>query len=131
MRDEQEIARAYALLDAWMLELKEMYTPRKATDPGGGNLNLQERLQALIGHDVMVNGLNDLHDDDGYPMPDVVPGKLREVGDGYLVIETQTGDGGFADAEQLVSIRYVTSILHIFGECAGCAVDAASKARGG
>ena len=94
-------------------------------------MNLQERLQALIGHNLAVFELNDQHDDEGDLMPDVVPGKLREVGDGYLLIETQTGDGGFADAEQLVSIRYVTSILHIFGECAGCAVDAASKAQGG
>ena len=94
-------------------------------------MNLSQRLQALIGHILLVNGLNDLHDDDGCPLPDVVPGKLREVGDGYLVIETQTGDGGFPDAECLVAIRYVTSILHIFGECAGCAVDAASKAQAG
>ena len=94
-------------------------------------MNLQERLQALIGHDLTVFGLHDKHEDDGFPMPDVIPGKLRDVGDGYLVIETQTGDGGFPDAECLVAIRYVTSILHIFGECAGCAVDAASKAQGG
>lgn len=91
-------------------------------------MDLQERLQALIGHDVIINMLHDPHDDEGLPnsMP---PGRLREVGSGYLVMETKREEeGGFASegAEWLVSIQYMTSVIHMVPECAGCAVDAAA-----
>ena len=86
-------------------------------------MNLQDRLQVLIGHDLIMNILHDPHDGEGLPnsMP---PGRLREVGGGYVIIETKREeDGGFASerAEWLVSLQYVTSIIHMVPECAGCA----------
>ena len=111
-------------------------------------MNLQERLQVLIGHEVMVHLRGDPLDDEGYPIGDVPPGSLREIGEGWFIIETKSKeDGGLVegngaewqvpirveapDAELLVPTQYVTSILHIFRGCAGCAVDAASKAQAG
>jgi hypothetical protein len=83
----------------------------------------------LIGHDVIFNMLNDSHDEEGEPINSVPPGRLREVGDGYVIIQTESEEeGGFANegAEWLVSIQQVTSIIHMIPECAGCAVDTAS-----
>ena len=91
-------------------------------------MNLQGQLQALIGHDVIMNMLHDPYDEKGIPNG-VPPGRIREVGDGYVIIQTKSEDeGGFVNegAEWLVSIQYVTSIIHLVPECAGCAVDTAS-----
>ena len=107
-------------------------------------MNLQERLQVLIGHDVMVHLRGDPLDDEGYTIGDVPPGTLREVGESWFIIETTSkADGGLVegngaewqvpiqveapDAELLVPTQYVTSILHIYHGCAGCAVDAAGE----
>ena len=102
-------------------------------------MNLQERLQALIGHDfVFINVFGDPTDEEGIPYSSVPRGRLREVGDGYFIIETKSvEDGGFVQelgGEWLVSIKYVTSVFHTIADCAGCAVDTVSgklKAEGG
>ena len=107
-------------------------------------MNLQERLQVLIGHEVMVHLRGDPLDDEGYTIGDVPLGTLREVGDNWFIIETKSKeDGGLVegngaewqvpiqveapDAESLVLLHYVTSILHIYRGCAGCAIDTASE----
>ncbi len=98
----------------------------------GYKLNIQERLQSLIGHDVIVNLLHDPHDEQGMPNR-IPPGRLREVGEGYFAIQTiSEAEGGFAieGAEWLVSTRYVTSITHMVPDCAGCAVETASGKLG-
>lgn len=92
----------------------------------------------------MVTMVDDPRDESGVPLPSVIPGTLREVGGDYLVIETQA-DGPVLengsewqvpiqveakDAEQLVSVHFVVSILHILRGCRGCAVDSISKAKG-
>ena len=74
-------------------------------------MNLQERLQALIGHDfVFINVFGDPTDEEGIPYSSVPRGRLREVGDGYFIIETKSvEDGGFVQelgGEWLVSIKW-------------------------
>lgn len=89
-------------------------------------MNLQDRLQKLIGHDVMMNMLHDPDDEEDGPNV-VPPGRLREVGDDYVIIQTiREEDGGFdiEGAEWIVSTKHVVSIIHMVPECAGCAVDA-------
>ena len=84
-------------------------------------MNYQERLKAIIDHDIIVNVLHDAHDEEG--APGVPPGRLREIGDDYLVIETKAeAEGGFANegGEWFVSIQYVTTIIHMASECTGC-----------
>ena len=99
-------------------------------------MNLLERLQALIGHDLIVHMADDPRDEDGDPICCVPAGRLRDVGDGYFMIETKSeADGGFVGtgADWLVSIRYTSSIIHTIPDCAGCAVDSVSgeiKAEG-
>jgi hypothetical protein len=88
-------------------------------------MNLQDRLKALIGHDVMMNTLRDSGPQD---TPEgVPPGRLREVGDDYVIVQTTTReeDGG-SDSEWIVSTKHVISVIHMVPGCAGCAVDAAS-----
>ena len=49
--------------------------------------NQRQRLKALVGHDMIVNLLHDAHDEEGIPSG-IPPGRLREVGDDYLLLET-------------------------------------------
>ena|SRR3990167_7829962 len=95
-------------------------------------MTLQERLQALIGHDFVVHMANDPYDDEEYPVPNVPHGRLQEVGDGYVIIETKSEEeGGFVGigSEWIVVLRYVTIILHTTDDCAGCMVDAANVTK--
>ena len=93
-------------------------------------MNLSERLQCLVGHDFIVHMANDPFDEDDDPVSCVPMGRLQDVGDGYAVIETKSEeDGGFVNmgGEWVISLRYVTIMLHTLGDCAGCAVDAAGS----
>lgn len=101
-------------------------------------MNLQERLQVLIGHDVIVNMVGDPVDpEDNQPYAFIPNGRVRDAGADYLVIETLSEeDGGFVGigAEWLLPVKYVTSIIHTIPDCAGCAIDTASgnlKVEGG
>ncbi len=87
--------------------------------------NQRQRLKALVGHDMIVNVLHDAHDEEGIPSG-IPPGRLREIGDDYLLLETRAeSDGGFAGegAEWFVSLQYVTSIIHMVPECTGCLIE--------
>ncbi len=58
------------------------------------------------------------------------PGRLREVGDDYITIQTLgEKEGGFANegAEWIVPIQHITSVIHMVRECAGCAVNEVAK----
>ena len=84
-----------------------------------------QRLKALIGHDVMVHMLHDPHDLEGLPNG-IPPGRLREVKDNYLMIETKAEvEGGFAGegGEWFAALQYVTSIVHMVPECTGCLIE--------
>ncbi|MFH1141847.1 MAG: hypothetical protein V1724_09370 [Chloroflexota bacterium] len=87
---------------------------------------LSECLSPLVGHDFIINLVNDDADGDGGPPP----GRLKEVGKDYVVVLTKSGDeGGFANegAEWFVPIQHITSMVHMIPECAGCVVDEAAK----
>ncbi|MBI4340437.1 MAG: hypothetical protein HY680_10880 [Chloroflexi bacterium] len=94
-------------------------------------MNLNERLKKLIDHDVIVNMLCDPRDPDGTP-DSLPPGRLREVGDDYFVLQTASEEeGGFANegGEWVVSIQYVTSIIHMVPECSGCAAELVNRPK--
>ena len=96
-------------------------------------VNLQARLQLLVGHDFMTHMANDPFDDEDYPVPNVPQGRLQEVGEGYAIIETKSEEeGGFVGigSEWIIALRYVTVMLHTIDDCAGCTVDAANKVKG-
>ncbi len=83
------------------------------------------RLKTLVGHDMIINMLYDAHDEDGIPSG-IPAGRLREVGDDYLFLETKAeSEGGFAGegAEWFVSLKHVTSIIHMVPECTGCIIE--------
>ncbi len=86
----------------------------------------RDRLETLIGHDLIINLLHDAHDAEGIPSG-IPPGRLREVGLDYLVLETRgEEEGGFAGegAEWFASLKFVKSIIHMVPECTGCIIDA-------
>ena len=90
---------------------------------------LNERLKALIDHDVIVYMLGDPQDSDGTPNG-LPPGRVREVGYDYPLLQTESeDDGGFTETggEYIVSLQYLTSIIHMVPECAGCAVELAGN----
>lgn len=92
-------------------------------------MNLQERLQVWVGHDFIIHMASDVHDEEGDPISGVPMGRLQEVGDGYIIIETKSEEeGGFVGmgGEWLLVLSQVAIVLHTLGDCAGCLVDAAS-----
>ena len=95
---------------------------------------LQERLQALVGHDFLVNLQHDNeHSNDEYSNV-VPPGRLQEIGADYIIISTKAEEeGGFVErgGEWFVLTRDLTTLVHTVTDCAGCAIDAAGAVNGG
>ena len=85
------------------------------------NKGYQARLEALIGHEIIVVQLHEPVNDDGsYGMP---PGRCREVGVGFMVVETTAEeDGGDVEmpAEFVINTALVSRIIHMTPECSGC-----------
>ena len=86
-------------------------------------MTFNERLEALQGHEIIVVQTNQPVDEDGnYGIP---PGRCREVGDGFVVIETTAEeDGGHADlpGEFIVNTALIARVIHMLPECSGCLV---------
>jgi hypothetical protein len=87
-----------------------------------------ERLQALVGHDFIIDTVDD-GDETGVPS-----GRLQESGEDYIIIATKSLDeGGFVErgGEFFVPLQDITHLIHTVTDCAGCAVDAAVPGNGG
>lgn len=87
-------------------------------------MKLHQRLELLVGHDFIIDTVNDT-EDSGVP-----PGRLQEAGEDYLIIVTKAEDeGGFVDhaGEWFVPMKDLTNLIHTVTDCAGCAVEAASN----
>ena len=86
-------------------------------------MKLHERLSLLVGHDFIIDTVNDT-EESGVPS-----GRLQEAGEDYIIIRTKSEEeGGFVEreGEWFVLSRDLTTLIHTVTDCAGCAVDAAS-----
>lgn len=86
-------------------------------------LKLHERLDKLVGHEVLVS--TRIPDDE----KDVPGGILEEVGEDYLLIRTEDEEkGGFAitGAQWFVNLSMVIHVIHQ-ADCKKCAVAEAGK----
>ena len=89
-----------------------------------GHGTFDDRLESLEGHEVIVIQTNEpVNEDDTYGLP---PGRCREVGDGYMVIETTAEEeGGDVDlpGEFIINTAFIARVIHMLPECSGCLVD--------
>jgi len=82
-----------------------------------------EKLQALIGHEVIITTF--LKDDER----EIPPGDIIEVGEDYLVLKTKAEEeGGFAleGAEWFLGLDKVIHIIHQ-SDCKKCAIAETEK----
>ena len=84
-------------------------------------MSFQSRLASLIGHEIIVVQVHEPVNEDGsYGMS---PGRCREVGNGFMVVETTAEeDGGDVEmpAEFVINTSLVSRIIHMTPECSGC-----------
>lgn len=103
------------------------------TGEGRPNMSYTERLKILEGHEIFVVQVHEPVNEDGtYGLP---PGRCRQVGEGYLVMETTAEeDGGDVTlpGEFIINTNFIARVIHMLPECSGCLVAslAISKADG-
>ena len=85
-------------------------------------MSFQERLECLIGHEIIVIQTNEPANEDG--TQGTPPGRCREVGPGFIVLETVSeedgGNEGLTGCEFVVNTEFVARIIHMTLECSGC-----------
>ena len=89
-------------------------------------MNLNERLQDLIDHEVTITMT---FTDDAKKVP---PGVIEEVGDDYLILKTEEEKDGKVNctsAEWIISLITLNQVIH-HGDCRKCALDVATNKLG-